>query len=76
MVEYIANDGILVLSLQRIDESVTYRSQLFSRRRMSAVIYSLERHKHLVLDFQVGKGQLGRAVLVLRRRHELVDVFL
>ena len=33
-----------------------------------------EEQEHLILDLQVGKGQLRRAILVLRRWHQLVDV--
>jgi hypothetical protein len=41
-------------------------------------VYGLgfEKQEDLVLDFQVGKGQLGSAILILRRRHQLVDILL
>ena len=38
--------------------------------------FTLKKKKGLILDFQVGKSQFRRTVLVFRRRHQLVDVLL
>ena len=57
---------------ERVHKSVTGRNNL----RNGGAVLSLEQQEGLVLDAQVGKGQLGAAVLVLRRGHQLVDVLL
>ena len=54
---------------QRVHKLVAYRYQFFC-------ILSFEQQEYLILDFQVGKGQLRRTVLVLRRGHQLVNVLL
>ena len=54
---------------QRIGKFVTHRYQLLC-------ISSFKQQEYLILDFQVGKGQLRGAVLVLRRRHQFIDVLL
>ena len=59
---------------QRIDKGIAHLRQLLTA--VGRRCLQLEEQESLVLDFQVGKGQFGAAVLVLRRRHELVDVFL
>ena len=43
---------------------------------MLICLFFLEQQEGLVLDAQVGEGQFRRTVLILRRRHQFVDVLL
>ena len=54
---------------QRINKFVAHRYQLLR-------ILAGKQQEYLILDFQVGKGQLRRTVLILRRGHQLVNVLL
>ena len=60
-----------VAAQERVHEFIARLSQHLYLRPLQP----LEQQERLVLDLQVGKGQLGRAVFVLRRRHQFVDVF-
>ena len=64
-------DGLVhgVTLQQRVDKFVAHRYQLLR-------ILAFKQQEYLILDFQVGKGQLCRTVLILRRGHQLVDVLL
>ena len=65
-VKQVVNQGRILL--QGVSESVAGGYQLFA-------VTSVEEHKHLILDLQVGKSQFGGTVFIARRRHQFVDIF-
>ena len=61
-----------ILLQERLHKRITNLYQTL-RIRFCA---TLKQEEHLILDLQIGKGQLRRAVLILRRWHQLVDILL
>ena len=69
-VEHIA-DGLTlsIVDEERIDKLVAHSHKTVHP-------FPFEKQEHLVLNLQVGKGEFRGAVLVLRRWHQFVQVFL
>ena len=69
-IEQVAYHGVLILRQQGVYEGVAHGCERTDIR----AVCGFEQQEGLILDFKVGKGQFGGAVLILRRGHQFVDI--